>query len=43
VLKDLLRYTPERIGRILGIGTDEVTHRILLARTQMAENMRGTG
>jgi RNA polymerase sigma-70 factor (ECF subfamily) len=40
VLKELLRWTPDRIARVLGIEGSEVTHRILLARTQMADNMR---
>ena len=42
VLKELLRWTPERIAKVLAVETSEVTHRILLARTQLAENMRGT-
>lgn len=42
VLKELLRWTPERIGKVLGLESSDVTHRILLARTQLAENMRGT-
>jgi RNA polymerase sigma-70 factor (ECF subfamily) len=41
VLKELLRWTPERIGKVLGCEPSEVTHRLLLARTQLAENMRG--
>lgn len=41
VFKELLRWSPERIGKVLGIESSDVTHRLLLARTQMAENMRG--
>jgi DNA-directed RNA polymerase specialized sigma24 family protein len=41
VLKELLRWTPDRIGAVLSVDNNEVTHRLLLARTQMAENMRG--
>lgn len=41
VFKELLRWTPDRIGNILGCDTTEVTHRLLSARTHLAENMRG--
>lgn len=40
VLKELLRWKPERIASALGCEPAEVTHRLLLARTQLADNMR---
>jgi RNA polymerase sigma-70 factor, ECF subfamily len=40
VLKELLRWTPERIASVLGCEVSDVTHRLLLARTQLADNMR---
>lgn len=43
VLKELLRWTPDRIATVLAIEPTEVTHRLLLARTTLAENMRGGG
>lgn len=42
VLKELLRWAPDRIAKVLAVESGEVTHRILLARTQLVENMRGT-
>jgi RNA polymerase sigma-70 factor, ECF subfamily len=41
VLKELLRWTPDRIAKVLGCESSEVTHRLLMARIQLAENMRG--
>lgn len=40
VLKELLRWKPERIASVLGCEPGEVTHRLLGARTQLADNMR---
>jgi len=40
VLKELLRWKPERISAVLAVEPTEVTHRLLLARTQLADNMR---
>ena len=42
VLKELMRWRPERIAGALGCDTGDVTQRLLLARTQLAENMRVT-
>jgi RNA polymerase sigma-70 factor, ECF subfamily len=41
VLKELMRWNAERIARALGTDENEVSHRLLLARTQLADNMRG--
>jgi RNA polymerase sigma-70 factor (ECF subfamily) len=40
VLKELLRWKPDRIALALGCEQADVTHRLLLARTQLADNMR---
>ena len=40
VLKELLRWKPDRIALVLGCEQSDVTHRLLLARTQLADNMR---
>ena len=40
VLKELLRWKPERIAAVLGTEPSDITHRLLLARTQLADNMR---
>jgi RNA polymerase sigma factor (sigma-70 family) len=40
VLKELLRWNPERIAGALDVEPSEVTRRLLEARTQLAENMR---
>lgn len=40
VLKELLRWKPERIAAALGVETSDVTKRLLEARTQLADNMR---
>jgi len=41
VLKELLRWNPDRIAATLEADRSDVTKRLLLARTQLAENMRG--
>ena len=41
VLKDLMRWKPDRIATVLSTDTSEVAKRLLQARTQLAENMRG--
>ncbi len=41
VLKELMRWAPDRIAKALGTDTAEVAGRLVSARTQMAENMRG--
>jgi RNA polymerase sigma-70 factor (ECF subfamily) len=40
VLKELLRWKPDRIASVLQCEQGDVTHRLLLARTQLADNMR---
>ena len=40
VLKELLRWKQDRIALVLQCETTDVTHRLLLARTQLADNMR---
>jgi RNA polymerase sigma-70 factor (ECF subfamily) len=40
VLKELLRWKPDRIASVLQCEPADVTHRLLLARTQLADNMR---
>jgi RNA polymerase sigma-70 factor (ECF subfamily) len=40
VLKELLHWKPERIATVLDCDVNEVSHRLLLARTQLADNMR---
>ena len=40
VLKELMRWQPQRIAGALGCETGEVSQRLLQARTQLAENMR---
>jgi RNA polymerase sigma-70 factor, ECF subfamily len=42
VLKELLRWKPERIAAALTCDPTEVSHRLLEARTKLAENMRGS-
>jgi RNA polymerase sigma-70 factor, ECF subfamily len=41
VLKELMRWAPDRIANALATDAQEVTKRLLSARTQLAENMRG--
>lgn len=41
VLKELMRWNPERIAKALVTEPGEVTKRLLSARTQLAGNMRG--
>jgi RNA polymerase sigma-70 factor (ECF subfamily) len=40
VLKELLRWKQDRIALTLGCEPTDVTHKLLLARTQLADNMR---
>lgn len=40
VFKELMRWKVEHIAHVLGCDAGEVSHRLLLARTKLAENMR---
>lgn len=41
VLKELLKWSTDRIAAALAVDATEVSTRLLQARTQLAENMRG--
>ena len=43
VYREILRWSPERVCTALGIDTDEYSHRLLAAHTQLAEGMRTSG
>jgi RNA polymerase sigma-70 factor (ECF subfamily) len=42
VLKELMRWKTERIAAVVGCNLNDVAHKTLLARTQLADNMRGS-
>ncbi len=41
VMKELMRWKQEHIATVVGCDEDEVSRRLLKARTQLADNMRG--
>jgi len=43
VLKEILRWKPDRIASTLGVGESEVADRLLEAHTRLADGMRAAG
>lgn len=41
VCREILRWEHDRIGTMLGLSTEDVTRRIVAAKAQLAEGMRG--